>query len=511
MSRSRHTIDDRPAAGAERGSSHPGRPSSPSNPWEAEWHQPRRRDLDRKHALIPESTRQRHQQSAAAVAAAAGPAARRRRRTVGRLLDVGALVSTAYWYFAVATLVIAIGIPFVSGWSSAAVVTGSMEPVISAGDMVSFAPYDGSALSTGAIVQFRDPARPGQTTTHRIVAVNPDGTYTTRGDANGSNDSAPLHPEGIVGVARMVTPGAALPHVWWRNSQPWMLLAWLTLTMGAVALMRAHARKERLDRIPSRHPRSTAAPAVAMLLIIVVVGAGAASRANARFTSASGVPENHLSAAADFTPFETLGSAGAATCASSTESSVSVTTAIPAGSVVVVRFALRDIMGPGAYSAVDSAGNTYTLDGSAADAVRIETAILSAHVANPLAVGDQITVTHPSGRATAVAVDAFSGVAATDRVLAVGTGAGNDITPTVPVTLAQGPGLAIGQIGVRDTSSVTAAAPGWSELASGAPVCDRALTHHGAWRQASSGAFTFAPTFEEKRRWAGVVVVYRTD
>lgn len=81
----------------------------------------------------------------------------------------------------------------VPGWRSVVLTSGSMSPSIRAGDVVVASPSDGQALSPGSVVVLSDPAGSGLIT-HRIAALNPDGSYSTRGDANAQPDSTPLRP-----------------------------------------------------------------------------------------------------------------------------------------------------------------------------------------------------------------------------------------------------------------------------------------------------------------------------
>ena len=81
------------------------------------------------------------------------------------------------------------------------VVTGSMEPTIHTGDFILVKSTDSSKLKKGDIISFKstDPEIYGKLNTHRIYAVNPDGTFTTKGDANPTADKYPVSAENIVG------------------------------------------------------------------------------------------------------------------------------------------------------------------------------------------------------------------------------------------------------------------------------------------------------------------------
>lgn len=91
------------------------------------------------------------------------------------------------------------------------ILSGSMEPAISPGDVVI---VDASAaVAVGDVITFRDGSIP---TTHRVVAVQ-DGAFVTQGDANEDPDAALVAPESVLGQVVLTIP--LLGHViLWANS-----------------------------------------------------------------------------------------------------------------------------------------------------------------------------------------------------------------------------------------------------------------------------------------------------
>lgn len=162
---------------------------------------------------------------------------RRHRRGLHGLRIGVAMVATAYWYFAIATMAIALIIPLPMGWKSTTVMSNSMAPILAEGDVVAFAAYDGSLLDIGTIVQFEDAVREDSTITHRIIGINPDGTYQTKGDANRGPDSGKLAASSITGVGRMVSPYAGLPHFWLATGQYLSFVGWILATVTAAAVV----------------------------------------------------------------------------------------------------------------------------------------------------------------------------------------------------------------------------------------------------------------------------------
>ena len=67
-----------------------------------------------------------------------------------------------------------------------------MEPRIKVGDVVLASPNHDPKTLLGHVTVFDDPALPGQVKSHRVIAVNPDGTMTTKGDANPTADPVPV-------------------------------------------------------------------------------------------------------------------------------------------------------------------------------------------------------------------------------------------------------------------------------------------------------------------------------
>jgi len=118
------------------------------------------------------------------------------------------------------------------GWTSAAIMSGSMSPVIRTGDVVVASSSDGESLGVGTVVMFEDPSQPGYVT-HRIVEVNEDGTYTTQGDANPGVDSTPLSPEQVVGTGRILVPFIGLPFVWISTGE------WLRVVFSGLVVLLA--------------------------------------------------------------------------------------------------------------------------------------------------------------------------------------------------------------------------------------------------------------------------------
>ena len=220
-------------------------------------------------------------------------------------------------------------LPAVLGWHGTVVQSGSMEPHISAGDVVlASALEEASPVPLGGVVDFTSPAyaEPGgmeMTRLHRIVSANPDGTFVTAGDANAEVDSVPLATEQITGQARLLIPSIGLPGLWFAKGNLPALALWSVLTLLAVVAAlfggypaRGPGAEEGPDgkewpdddvaAVPADDHRSLAGRTGAALGIVsalsVMVLTGASVFSSAAFTASTANAASTFGAAADWTP-----------------------------------------------------------------------------------------------------------------------------------------------------------------------------------------------------------------
>lgn len=135
-------------------------------------------------------------------------------------------------------------LPLVLGWRPYVVKSGSMEPRIKVGDVIIASPDQKPQDLLGRVTVFHDPAVPSNVKSHRVVALNPDGTLTTKGDANPTPDPVAVPPAQVTGIGRLLVRWAGLPLVWVRTGQ-FLFLALLVAGLGAAAL--AVARDDERD------------------------------------------------------------------------------------------------------------------------------------------------------------------------------------------------------------------------------------------------------------------------
>jgi len=140
--------------------------------------------------------------------------------------------------FSILGLLVWAVLPIAMGWQPTTVVTGSMVPRIYAGDVIVARPIPTDRAALGQILLVDDPDHAGRLRLHRYVESAPDGGLILRGDANPENDSSPVTPEAVHGVAVLRIPIAGLPVVWFTEKN-WGNLA--AVFIGASALVLAAA------------------------------------------------------------------------------------------------------------------------------------------------------------------------------------------------------------------------------------------------------------------------------
>lgn len=103
-------------------------------------------------------------------------------------------------------------VPKIGGYCPLIVLTGSMEPEISSGDLIIVRKIDGADVKQGDVIAFFDPDGNGMSVlTHRVTEiVNEDGTlsFRTKGDANNTEDKALVTSDKLVGIYKTKISGA---------------------------------------------------------------------------------------------------------------------------------------------------------------------------------------------------------------------------------------------------------------------------------------------------------------
>jgi len=150
----------------------------------------------------------------------------------------------------IASLVIWAMVPVLFGLTTTTVASGSMEPRINIGDVVSAMPVDSSSLREKQVILFEDPAVPGRLRLHRILSISDKGIQT-KGDNNPSPDSMLVSPDAVVGVGFIRVPSIGVPINWGHEGKILELALFLaTLVLAAVVsnLDRDLRRRDREGR-----------------------------------------------------------------------------------------------------------------------------------------------------------------------------------------------------------------------------------------------------------------------
>jgi signal peptidase len=111
----------------------------------------------------------------------------------------------------VVALVLAAAVPAVFGGRTFTVMSGSMEPNVSTGDLVMTASISPGEAKTGDVVTFTDPEQNDRLLTHRVAsAIDRDGDYSfvTKGDANNTVERWTVPADGRIGRVLYRVPKA---------------------------------------------------------------------------------------------------------------------------------------------------------------------------------------------------------------------------------------------------------------------------------------------------------------
>lgn len=224
------------------------------------------------------------------------------------------------YLFSISCLTLWILIPMAILWTPTVVISGSMEPLMMTGDVVSAKRVSvdevrGGAIKAGMVVLADNPLDPGHLFTHRVIQINPDKTMVTKGDANVSPDPIHLSPESVRGIEMLRIPFIGLPALKMREGDIVSLAAMgLSVFLASLIVQRSIARPRRendensdnLSTSTTRDEDKTsskigfksyyalAASIIAVILVSMVSGSDAA------FTGYKGQPTNAWRAAAVF-------------------------------------------------------------------------------------------------------------------------------------------------------------------------------------------------------------------
>ena len=180
--------------------------------------------------------------------------------------------------FSLALVAVTFSVSLVLGYRPITVISGSMEPRISVGDVVLYEPHPLAGIGEGTVIVFDDPTIDGGTAIHRVVATDPDtGWLQTKGDANTTPDSTSVTEDSIKGVARTLIPYVGLPAAWIQTGRrvPAFALAAFIAVSAWVARWGWNTRNDPWAKIVTGDAESqdAAAPMVATISGIELLAA----------------------------------------------------------------------------------------------------------------------------------------------------------------------------------------------------------------------------------------------
>ncbi len=181
--------------------------------------------------------------------------ARRALLRFGRIVTVWTLMGLG------AGILLAVTLPYVFGYRSLTVLSGSMEPTLHTGDVVVVSEISPLDAKIGDVVSFRDPADSSRLITHRVRSIQRSSTYVefvSKGDANTSVEHWKVTQDATIGLVhyRVWRIGYALFYI--RGPFGRLLLVVLpALLLGVYEIVRIwrphpeHASQEPHDESPA--------------------------------------------------------------------------------------------------------------------------------------------------------------------------------------------------------------------------------------------------------------------
>jgi len=100
---------------------------------------------------------------------------------------------------AAAAVVFAWAIPMIVRGDTFVIATGSMTPTLPVHSFVVTRPVDTEDIRVGDILNFRRTPAATETVTHRVVGIDENGHFITRGDANDADDATTIPPSQVLG------------------------------------------------------------------------------------------------------------------------------------------------------------------------------------------------------------------------------------------------------------------------------------------------------------------------
>jgi signal peptidase len=129
-----------------------------------------------------------------------------------------------------------LAVPRLFGIKLFTVLSGSMEPALSVGDLIYVKPVDPEEIEVGDIITFAI----NETTvaTHRVYSIDKEaGRFTTKGDANDEADKATVKLENVQGVHAFTIPLLGYPLNFASELKGQIISATLIVTLALISIL----------------------------------------------------------------------------------------------------------------------------------------------------------------------------------------------------------------------------------------------------------------------------------
>ena len=174
-------------------------------------------------------------------------------------------------YILIALVILAflpIALPKLFGYRAYNVISGSMEPEISVGSIVYVATADFDDISEGDIIAFESGA---SVVTHRVTAIDTENKlFTTKGDANDSEDFMPVAYVNVIGKVALHIPVLGYIAAWVSEAIG-KIIAVIILLIGVVFTSISEKKKEAEENLEVQKKNKTPNPKVILALGIIII------------------------------------------------------------------------------------------------------------------------------------------------------------------------------------------------------------------------------------------------
>ncbi len=149
--------------------------------------------------------------------------------------------------------------PSVLGFTSMATLSGSMSgdapDHIEVGDLIIAKSVDPDKLKVGDVITYMENGKTA--VTHRIVKINSDGTFTTKGDANNTQDQLPVKKENVIGKLWLRIPKMGDAVMFAQTPVGMLVVIGVPIILYILLDIFLRARQNKRDKLKEEEEKST--------------------------------------------------------------------------------------------------------------------------------------------------------------------------------------------------------------------------------------------------------------